>query len=426
MGETGRRVVLVADPSVEEAIKLILSPRFDLVTAHSGPEVVQILGERRIDGAVIHRSLSGDVGGEEACWRIREACPGIPVTMISGGEFPVDVQVRAMHLHVNLMAKPLVVDTLRQQLGWIALGPELVGNDARFLRALEEAKRFAAFDEPLLIVGETGTGKSVLASLIHRWSARRYRPFVVVPAPEIAESLAESTFFGHETGAFTGAASRRAGYFERAHGGTLFLDDLEDLSPRLQAKLLRVAEEGRFLRIGGTEEIAIGVRLIAAVKSEPRELVKSGALREDLLQRLSALTVRLPPLRERGEDVMTLACLFRDKVARKHGLTTPNFTPECLARMRGYEWPGNARELLQVVKQAVLLGRSPISVNDLPKETAGGPAETLDEKLWKVTEEAVREAWEKTGGNMAKMSLLLLHSRPIVRDWVKRAGLQKK
>jgi two-component system response regulator HydG len=220
----------------------------------------------------------------------------------------------------------------------------------------------------VLLVGESGTGKELAARLIHDRSPRARGPFVAVNCAAIPESLLESELFGHEKGAFTGAAGRKEGRFERAHGGTLFLDEIGELSAAVQVKLLRVLQDGVIDRLGGTEPVQVDARIVTATNRELASEVKAGRFREDLFYRLDVVTVRLPPLRERREDIPMLAAAFLRRLAEANRRRVTGFTPAAMAALETAPWPGNVRELLHAVERAVILARGErVEVGDLPE-----------------------------------------------------------
>jgi two-component system response regulator HydG len=224
----------------------------------------------------------------------------------------------------------------------------------------------------VLIQGESGAGKEGIARAIHERSARRTGPFVAVNCAALPETLLESELFGYEKGAFTGAAGRKEGRFELADGGTLFLDEVADLSPVTQPKILRVLQEGEFERLGGTRTSRVDVRIVTATNQELARLVKEKRFREDLFYRLNVITITVPPLRERREDVRLLAQHFLRVYAAKNNRRLEGFTDEAIRRLEGYSWPGNVRELENVIERAVVLARGALmDVTDLSEEIAG-------------------------------------------------------
>ncbi len=233
----------------------------------------------------------------------------------------------------------------------------LVGHSPLIREVYERIQIFADHDAPVLITGETGTGKELVARALHQGSSRAQGPFVPIACGTIPPELAESELFGHEKGAFTGAHQRREGSFGRADGGTVLLDDIDDLPLNIQVKLLRVLQEGTLIRVGGTEEIRIDVRVIATTKVDLAEEVEHGRFRDDLFYRLRGLEIRLPPLRERGEDVLLLAKHFIDLVASREGKEPKPLSLEAARLLREYHWPGNVRELRRAMESAFILCR---------------------------------------------------------------------
>jgi two-component system response regulator HydG len=224
----------------------------------------------------------------------------------------------------------------------------------------------------VLIQGESGTGKELVARAIHERSARRAGPFIAVNCAALPETLLESELFGYERGAFTGAAARKEGRFELADGGTLFLDEVADLSAVTQPKILRVLQEGEFERLGGTKSLRVDVRIVAATNQDLAHMVRDKRFREDLYYRLNVITVNVPPLRERREDIRLLAEHFVQIYAAKNNRRLEGYTDEAVRRLEGYSWPGNVRELENVVERGVVLARNTlIDVSDLPEEIAG-------------------------------------------------------
>jgi len=231
----------------------------------------------------------------------------------------------------------------------------LIAQSGPMQRVIQALKKFARTDATLLLTGETGTGKSFLSGTVHFNSARRRRPFVKINCANIPETLLESELFGHERGAFTGADKTRVGRFEQAHGGTIFLDEIGEMSLALQAKMLRVLEEKQFERVGGNKTITVDVRVIAATNRDLDKLTAEGAFRNDLYYRLNVLTVALPPLRERPACIEPLAKYLLEKIARSLKKPTQQFQPAILEAFRTYSWPGNIRQLANTIERAAIL-----------------------------------------------------------------------
>ena len=241
---------------------------------------------------------------------------------------------------------------------------ELLGRSPSMLRLRQLIDRVAPTDASVLINGENGTGKEMIARELYRKSPRRNEPYIKVNCAALSENLIASELFGHERGAFTGATERREGRFELANKGTLLLDEVSEIPPNLQAKLLRVLQEREFERVGGTKTIKVNVRILATSNRDLAQVVASGEFRQDLYYRLNVFPIQVPPLRERPEDITLLADSFLQRFARKHGLKLPGFTDQALAVMSGYAWPGNVRELQNTIERAVILSENgrPITV----------------------------------------------------------------
>jgi two-component system NtrC family response regulator len=293
---------------------------------------------------------------------------------------------------------------------------ELIGRSPAMARLYRTIEKVAATDATVLVVGESGTGKELVARSLHRASRRAGSTFVAVNCAAIPESLIESELFGHEKGAFTGAHRRREGRFEEADGGTLFLDEIASMPLPLQATLLRVLQERRFTRVGGTGEVSSDVRVIAASNRDLPSLVSDGGFREDLFYRLNVVPIELPPLRERMEDVPLLASTFLEQASARHGIEVGSLPPPVLRQLTEYGWPGNVRELANVVERLVLLSEDGLpSVDDLPAEirSTGGhegcpfnlPAEGV---VWECVEAGLLgQALDRCRGNRAAAARLL-------------------
>jgi DNA-binding NtrC family response regulator len=247
-----------------------------------------------------------------------------------------------------------------------AEAPTMLGNSEPMRRLYHLVARVAPTHASVLLVGESGTGKELVAHNLHRRSRRRNQAMIAINCGAIPENLIESELFGHEKGAFTGAARTRKGVFERAHGGTLFLDEITEMPIQLQVRLLRVLETGRVTRVGGEEEIAVDVRVIAATNREPAEAVADDRLRRDLLYRLSVFPIHLPPLRDRGDDVVLLAEHFLSQHNRAEG-TAKRFAPDTIERLQSLSWPGNVRQLKNVIFRAFILADEVVEPQHLPR-----------------------------------------------------------
>ncbi len=301
----------------------------------------------------------------------------------------------------------------------------IVGTSPKMVEVYRTVARVASTRSTILLIGESGTGKELIARATHYNSPRRKAPFVTVDCGALPESLLESELFGHEKGAFTGAHALKKGLFEVAHGGTIFLDEVGDVGPSLQAKLLRVLQEHEVRRVGGVESIKIDLRVIAATRQDLEALVKIGKFREDLFYRLSVVTITLPRLSERRDDIPLLAMHFLGKYAAEAGKGLSHIAPEAMTLLCQYDWPGNVRELEHVIERAVALTANPILlVNDLPvKLQEPAPTSDVFPSLDEMEKRHLQLALEKTEGNRRQAAMLLGVSRRTLYRMAKRHGL---
>jgi len=301
--------------------------------------------------------------------------------------------------------------------------PHLVTRCPDVQELLALAERAARTEANILLTGESGTGKNLLARHIHDRSARSAGPYVEVPCANLPAELLESELFGHNKGAFTDAHEDRPGRFEHADGGTLFLDEIQELVPEVQAKVLRVLDEKRFERLGGHETLEIDARILASTREDPNRLVAEGRLREDLYYRLNVVRIHLPPLRERGPDIALLASRFLEQAIRRHRLGPKRLAAEAVERLERYPFPGNVRELEHVVESAAILASGEeIGVAELPEELGvGNPAmlavaasEGLT--LAQVEQAYIREVLRRTRGNKSAAARILGIHRKTLHD----------
>jgi Nif-specific regulatory protein len=307
----------------------------------------------------------------------------------------------------------------------------IIGNSAALRQVTDMVNRVAGSNATVLLLGETGTGKELAARQIHNASPRSDRPFIAINCAALPETLLESELFGHEKGAFTGAHADKMGRFELAHGGSLFLDEIGDISLSTQIKLLRVLQEREFVRVGGTKTISTDVRIVAATNRDLRQAMEKGSFREDLYYRLNVFPINMPPLRQRREDIPLLVEYFVNNAAGDLGCAKPAVGDEAMALLASYNWPGNIRELQNVVERAVLLADgTTLAPAHLPKEIVGesvaaGP-DKAESSLWGYEKALIVKALRENGWNQSKAARVLGISRDNLRYRVKKFDIQKE
>jgi two-component system response regulator HydG len=428
-------LVLIVDdetPNLESLGKIFAREGWRVALAESGPAALEVLRRERVSAVVTDLMMPG-MSGEELLRAVKTLAPETEVVLMTAYG-TVETAVAAMKEGAyDFITKPVkrhaIVKSVRRALEKASLVAEnralraqlaelsggapggLLGNALAFRAVLDTLRQAAPTSATVLLTGESGTGKELAARLVHDLSPRSGAPFVPINCAAIPEGLLESELFGHEKGAFTGASARKEGRFERAHGGTLFLDEIGELSLGVQVKLLRFLQDGVLERVGGTEPLTLDVRIVAATNKELAAEVKAGRFREDLFYRLDVVSVRLPPLRERREDVPLLAAAFLRQNGEKHGKQVTGFTPAAMAALERYGWPGNVRELLHAIERAVILAPTgTVDVSDLPeaiRSAAGaGPTPTgsallvpLGTTMDEIERLVIRRTLEQTRGD---------------------------
>ncbi|MCC7112661.1 MAG: sigma-54-dependent Fis family transcriptional regulator, partial [Deltaproteobacteria bacterium] len=383
--------VLIADDEASLRKVLASSLRkegYDVVSVRSGDEAMEVLeaSESPDTGEPFHLVITDlrmpGMDGMALLQRISRRFRDLPVVVLTA-HGTVDLAVQALKQGAfDFITKPYERDELlsvvKKALEHRARDVEepqgdeertLVGTSERMRRVDEIIAKVADSPSTVLITGESGTGKELVALALHRKSSRQDKPFIRINAAAIPPTLIEAERFGHEKGAFTGAVSAKPGRFELAHGGTLFLDEIGELPVDMQVKLLRVLQESTFERVGGIKTLQVDVRLIAATNRDLRKAIEQGQFREDLFWRLNVVPVELPPLRERTEDIPVLVEAFIKKLNRRLNRAVESFTPEAMAVLRSYSWPGNIRELENIVERTLLFADRPvIDAGDLPPD----------------------------------------------------------
>jgi len=420
---------------------------YAIVEADDGDVAIEMVHEQPFDLILMDIRMI-KVSGIEALMKIKEFNPSIPVilmTAYSSVETAVDGLKKGAY---DYLTKPLDFDELRlvieramdhtrlreenrllrESLGVHFDRHNIIGRSAPMERLLETVGQVSLAEATVLITGESGTGKELIAGAIHFNSPRKDKSFVKINCAAITETLLESELFGHEKGSFTGADRRKEGKFRYADGGSLFLDEVSEMSVAMQVKLLRVLQEREFTRVGGNEVIKIDVRVIAATNKNLLEEIDTGRFRDDLFYRLNVINLNVPPLRERKEDIPLLAHHFLTMFSEKNNKQIQGFTPQAMDRMLKYEWPGNIRELMNVVERAVVLSRSQyldehnLSLVEKPelysKEVVPG-----NTSLGEVEKATVLKTLEATGGNKSEAARRLGITRRTLHQKLRKYGM---
>jgi DNA-binding NtrC family response regulator len=423
---------------------------FQTFSAADAEKGLDLLRREQIDLVLTDLKLPGMGGLEflQAAKRLNGALPVVVMTAYGTVETAVDAMKAGATDYIlkpfALAEMRLVVQkeldvrrlreenrSLREALGTRYEYPNIVARSSKMQEVLALAERVAATVSTVLIGGESGVGKDLIAHLIHQRSSRASGPFVKINSTAIPENLLESELFGYEKGAFTGAATSKPGKFELADKGTLFLDEIGDIPPVTQVKLLRVLQEREFERLGGTRTIKVDVRLIAATNRDLRVALEEGTFREDLYYRLNVVPIDLPPLREHKEDIPDLVHLFLSRLAQRSQKAQPGISPEALEMLVQFHWPGNVRELENIVERAcalttgTLIEPSDIHIDRLPSRDPSGEAALLPEgkTLDQWEDDLIREAYRRANGNKSEAARMLGLSRNALRYRLEKIGI---
>lgn len=446
--------VLVAEDEAQarESLRALLEDEgYDVLTAADGEQTLRLLAERTPDAVLLDIRLPGKDG--LAVLRELRAQPSPPAVLVMTAYGSSAVAIEAMALGAfDYLVKPVHFDELRIQLARAienrrrmeeleayrleaASHPaEMVGRSPAMQRLYKLIGQVAPAESTVLILGESGTGKELVAEAIHAHSRRAGRRLVKVNCAGIPETLLEAELFGYERGAFTGALQRRTGKFEFADGGTIFLDEIGELSPATQAKLLRVLQDHTIERLGSNNPIPLDVRVLAATNQDLERAVKEGRFREDLYYRLKVVILRVPPLRERMEDLPELAEFLLRRCAARLKLPPPALAPEALTALRARSWPGNVRELEHCLERALVLSRGGLILPEHVEEGAGlRPAdpfsaipleEGMHEAVRKLERSMIVRALQASGGNRTRAAELLKINRRLLYDKLREFGLE--
>ena len=456
----GSQILIIDD---EKNYLLILEALLEeegyTVTALSDPAMaLAYLDESEVDVVITDMKMPG-MSGQDVLEHVRRNHPHIPV-MIMTAFGTIDRAVEAMKSGAfDYITKPFANDDillsvrkalrlshaerqnrlLRESLAEKFGKDAIVGNSKAIQDVLALAGRVAPSRSTVLVTGESGTGKELVARALHIASDRKEMPFISVNCMSLSAGLLESELFGHEKGSFTGAVALKRGRFELAQGGTLFLDEIGELSPELQVKLLRVLQERTVERVGGTETIAVDFRLVAATNKNLQEEIAAGRFREDLFYRLNVVNIHLPPLRERREDIPILAGHFLRRFSQENSRQVQGFTPGAVDYLSAYEWPGNVRQLENVIERCVVLAtRDVIDVDDLPPELRDEDTQyksavdllplriNLPDTLEKIEAALIRRAMVHSGFVQVKTAELLNVSKSLLQYKLKKYNIPTK
>jgi len=435
------------ETGVRESIRLIFGKSLRVHEARSGEEALRKVKEETPEVILLDIMMPG-TDGLETLKQVRAAHPEGQVIMLTAlntartafsaketGAFdyvtkPFDVDELRLRVERALEKSRLSqeLERLREEVGRKYGIENIVGKSKVMMEVFKTVSLVAKRKSTVLITGESGTGKELIARALHFGSERRNKPFVVVNCAALPDNLIESELFGYEKGAFTNAYQRKIGHFESAHGGTLFLDEIGEMGLPVQAKVLRAIETETFNRLGGTEENKVDVRIVAASNRELEKLAKDGGFRADLFYRLNVVSIPLPPLRERREDIALLLHHFLTVKARENALAERQLSAEVVDKLLGYSWPGNVRELENLIERlTILICHEAIALDDLPEEIRRGESRPafkeavlegsrpLGAAVDEFERELILKALQKTGFNQTKAAFLLGTSRRVLR-----------
>ncbi|KPJ63148.1 MAG: Fis family transcriptional regulator [Planctomycetes bacterium DG_23] len=453
--------ILIVDDEISalEALKMIFKEDHQVLTAQTGQQALNILDNEFIDLVVLDITMP-DINGMEVLRIIKEKTADVAVVMVTATK-NLKTVVEAVKLGASdYVVKPFDVEEiriivektlketrisrelsyLRQEIDRGYKFDELVGTSQIMRNVFENVLRVAPSKSTILVTGESGTGKELVARSIHRHSTRAKNPFIAVHCPNLPEALLESDLFGHHKGSFTNATEMKPGKFELAHTGTLFLDEISEMSPGVQAKILRVLEEQEFERVGGTRPIKVDVRVIAATNKDLKTAISQGVFREDLYYRINVVPVNLPPLRERREDIALLVEYFFQKFKEELNSKAKGISADALDLLTVYEWPGNVRELKNVIERALALhgeeefilpSHLPGEINDgykqeIPRSPFSLGSTSFQEAVANFEKRLIKAALAKTHGSQVKAAKILGTTRRILKYRMDKLGIKQE
>ena len=448
-------LVVDDDPAHRTMLRTLLTGwGYAIDEADDGSTAIERVHERAFDLIMMDIRMV-KVSGLQALAEIKALNPAIPIIIMTAYS-SVESAVEALKSGAyDYLTKPLDFDELRlvmeramehshlreenrllrETLGVHFDTQHIIGRSAPMMRLMETVAQVAPSEATVLITGESGTGKEMVAGAIHFNSPRKDGPFVKINCAAITETLLESELFGHEKGAFTGAHRQKEGRFRQAHGGSLFLDEISEMSFAMQVKLLRVLQEREITRVGGEEVIKVDVRIIAATNKDLAREIEVGRFREDLYYRLNVVALEMPPLRERREDIPLLAQHFLEALSKENRKNIKGFTPQAMDRLMKYDWPGNVRELMNAVERGVVLSRSPyldeevlslISSDELSsQDISSGDGLDANMPLDEVEKATILKTLESAGGNKSEAARRLGITRRTLYKRLRLYGVMK-
>jgi len=453
-----RKVLIVDDePGVRESVRMVLKDQYDAVLASSGEEALEMLSDVQPDLVMLDVLMPG-LDGLAVLERIKERDQRIPVLMLTATK-TVKTAVTAMKLGAfDYVTKPFDVEellilveratrdaarnaeleSLRWEVGRRYSPDNIIGHSPQMQKIFRTIGMVAPLKTTVLVTGESGTGKELIAKALHYQSPRAAKALVTLNCAAIPENLLESELFGHERGSFTDAVTKKLGQFELADQGTIFLDEIGELAPALQAKLLRVIEQGEFMRVGGKQAIHVDVRIIAATNRDLEQAMRDGTFRSDLYYRLNVVSLHLPPLRERPEDLPLLIKHFIATKSAQLGIREKHLSPEAVDALLRYSWPGNVREIENVIERILVLSdHEPIGLDDLTAQVRTGRVETstiqqlvlrreksLTDAVDDFEREIIRTALQHVEFNQTRAAELLGTTSRILKYRMDKLGIQ--
>ncbi|MBP1711301.1 MAG: response regulator with sigma 54 interaction domain [Deltaproteobacteria bacterium] len=456
--------ILIVDDDLAHRVmlkKLLGGWGYSITEADDGARAIEEVGRRSFDLILMDIRMV-KVSGIEAMEQIKKINPTVPVIIMTAYA-SVETAVSALKKGAyDYLTKPLDFDelqiviaratehsllkkendSLKERLGEKFDRRNMIGQSPSMVRLLETVAQVAATEATVMITGESGSGKEIIANAIHYNSNRKDAPFIKINCAALTETLLESELFGHEKGAFTGADKRREGKFRQADGGSIFLDEVSEMSPAMQVKLLRVLQERELTRVGGSEVLKVDVRVIAASNKDLKKEMEQGRFREDLFYRLNVVALTVPPLRGRKEDIPLLAQHFLQEFAAKNSKNVTSFTPQAMQKLVEYRWPGNVRELMNAVERAVVLSRNThldeVELTLLMDDHSGanGKGESIMQgqsasasvnlPLGEVEKRSILEALNTCGGNKSEAARRLGITRKTLRKKLEKYEEQKQ